>query len=175
MSVRTVRSGLPGAAKKTRTSTGFRPQRPQRCASTNSAMAAHAPTGRRAPLAKGSHPRNRLVGSFPISQSSHNGTPPEEKRRVTNIGANQPAVNCDSVLLELVNAALTGGDDIALPFVASHLRACERWFNDAQSGQPGCCGDSHHHPSRTGCSNTTIVQQFTDRPAIPATRFSADG
>lgn len=34
------RSGLSGAAKKTRTSTGFRPQRPQRCASTNSAMAA---------------------------------------------------------------------------------------------------------------------------------------
>ena len=31
-----------GAAKKTRTSTGFRPQRPQRCASTNSAMAARA-------------------------------------------------------------------------------------------------------------------------------------
>ena len=29
-----------GAAKKTRTSTGFTPQRPQRCASTNSAMAA---------------------------------------------------------------------------------------------------------------------------------------
>ena len=32
---------LCGAAKKTRTSTAFRPQRPQRCASTNSAMAAH--------------------------------------------------------------------------------------------------------------------------------------
>ena len=31
---------LVGAAKKTRTSTAFRPQRPQRCASTSSAMAA---------------------------------------------------------------------------------------------------------------------------------------
>ena len=30
-----------GAAEKTRTSTGFTPQRPQRCASTNSATAAH--------------------------------------------------------------------------------------------------------------------------------------
>ena len=30
-----------GAAEKTRTSTGLRPQRPQRCASTNSATAAH--------------------------------------------------------------------------------------------------------------------------------------
>ena len=29
-----------GAAEKTRTSTGFRPQRPQRCASTSSATAA---------------------------------------------------------------------------------------------------------------------------------------
>ncbi len=32
-----------GAVKKTRTSTGFRPQRPQRCASTNSAMTAKSP------------------------------------------------------------------------------------------------------------------------------------
>ena len=30
-----------GAAEKTRTSTGVTPQRPQRCASTNSATAAH--------------------------------------------------------------------------------------------------------------------------------------
>lgn len=34
-----------GAVKKTRTSTGFRPQRPQRCASTNSAMTAKSPGG----------------------------------------------------------------------------------------------------------------------------------
>ena len=33
--------GLSGAVEKTRTSTGFRPQRPQRCASTNSATTAH--------------------------------------------------------------------------------------------------------------------------------------
>jgi len=32
--------GLFGAVEKTRTSTGFRPQRPQRCASTNSATTA---------------------------------------------------------------------------------------------------------------------------------------
>ena len=51
---------LSGAAKKTRTSTGFRPQRPQRCASTNSAMAARASTGRRGPLAKPVGRRNRL-------------------------------------------------------------------------------------------------------------------
>jgi hypothetical protein len=51
---------LSGAVKKTRTSTAFRPQRPQRCASTNSAMTAHALTGRSAPLAKGSGWRNRL-------------------------------------------------------------------------------------------------------------------
>ena len=34
-------SGLSGAVEKTRTSTGFRPQRPQRCASTSSATTAH--------------------------------------------------------------------------------------------------------------------------------------
>ena len=33
--------GLTGAVEKTRTSTGFRPQRPQRCASTSSATTAH--------------------------------------------------------------------------------------------------------------------------------------
>ena len=48
-----------GAAKKTRTSTGFRPQRPQRCASTNSATTAKSLAarlrcqgGRSPPLAK---------------------------------------------------------------------------------------------------------------------------
>ena len=53
-------SGLPGAVEKTRTSTGFRPQRPQRCASTNSATTAKSvrfetiePGGRSGPLAKG--------------------------------------------------------------------------------------------------------------------------
>jgi hypothetical protein len=50
-----------GAVKKTRTSTGFRPQRPQRCASTNSAMTALALTGRSAPLAKGRCRRNRYI------------------------------------------------------------------------------------------------------------------
>ena len=34
-------SGLCGAVEKTRTSTAFRPQRPQRCASTSSATTAH--------------------------------------------------------------------------------------------------------------------------------------
>lgn len=49
-----------GAAEKTRTSTGFRPQRPQRCASTSSATAARntrradPAAGRRAPLASAS-------------------------------------------------------------------------------------------------------------------------
>ena len=71
-------------------------------------------------------------------------------------------INRDSGLCGLVNAALTGGDDIALPFVAGHFPACERWAGNAQSAQPGCYSDSHHHPSRTGCSNTAIVQQFTD-------------
>ena len=78
------------------------------------------------------------------------------------LGCIAAIINRDSALLELVNTALTGGDDIALPFVAGHFRACERRAGNAQSGQPGCRGDSHHHPSRAGYSNTTIVQQFTD-------------
>lgn len=53
-----------GAVEKTRTSTAFRPQRPQRCASTSSATTARANTagcpaaGRRVPLAKRIAPRN---------------------------------------------------------------------------------------------------------------------
>jgi hypothetical protein len=60
-------SGLSGAVEKTRTSTGFRPQRPQRCASTSSATTASStrarerrpPRGRWAPLAKRLHPCKR--------------------------------------------------------------------------------------------------------------------
>ena len=56
-----------GAVEKTRTSTGFRPQRPQRCASTSSATTASStrarekrpPRGRWAPLAKRLHPCKR--------------------------------------------------------------------------------------------------------------------
>ena len=55
-----------GAAKKTRTSTGFRPQRPQRCASTSSATTAKSTRaqerplrGRSAPLAKPPAPCKR--------------------------------------------------------------------------------------------------------------------
>src|SRR5215210_7133698 len=55
-----------GAVEKTRTSTGFRPQRPQRCASTSSATTAlmkrqhrcGAALGRARPLAKRSHTGN---------------------------------------------------------------------------------------------------------------------
>ena len=74
---------LIGAVEKTRTSTGFRPQRPQRCASTNSATTAKSSGcrlrpgwGRSAPLAKGiggckrrvASPRNKRQPGFqPIS------------------------------------------------------------------------------------------------------------
>ena len=56
-----------GAVEKTRTSTAFRPQRPQRCASTSSATTARQdpaarglPLARPAPLAAPSGPRNAL-------------------------------------------------------------------------------------------------------------------
>lgn len=59
---------MAGAVEKTRTSTGFHPQRPQRCASTNSATTAKSTEpflsrrgpvgGRSAPLAKGFAGRN---------------------------------------------------------------------------------------------------------------------
>ena len=68
-------SGLSGAVEKTRTSTGFRPQRPQRCASTNSATTAHRNRaqpfekrppcrGRGGPLAKDPAPRNNQAVFF---------------------------------------------------------------------------------------------------------------
>src|SRR3546814_8325549 len=56
--------GLFGAVEKTRTSTAFRPQRPQRCASTSSATTAHKrmpgkpASGRPVPLAKRIGQRN---------------------------------------------------------------------------------------------------------------------
>jgi hypothetical protein len=65
-----------GAVEKTRTSTAFRPQRPQRCASTNSATTAHrirgkavgqsTRRGRSGPLAKGPAGCNRDSGSHPF-------------------------------------------------------------------------------------------------------------
>src|SRR3546814_3532313 len=57
--------GLFGAVEKTRTSTAFRPQRPQRCASTSSATTAHKrlpgkpASGRPVPLAKRIGQRNQ--------------------------------------------------------------------------------------------------------------------
>ena len=64
-----------GAVEKTRTSTGFRPQRPQRCASTSSATTALVKCaalpvrrpGKARPLAKGLGPRNAAT-------RSHKGT-----------------------------------------------------------------------------------------------------
>ena len=166
---------LSGAAKKTRTSTGFRPQRPQRCASTNSAMAALAPTGRRAPLAKGVHPRNRLVGSFPVSQSSHYGTARLETGQRMQIRCNRPAVNRVSALCDVVNAALTGGDDIAAPLVARRCFAYERCPRNGKRRKP--CRRRHrdHHPGRSDHCNAGINRHHPNRPAIQATRFRADG
>src|SRR5207248_11570095 len=69
-----------GAVEKTRTSTAFRPQRPQRCASTSSATTARhkkgrldhaAGTGKARPVAKAPQGRNAArPGPDPI----HNGT-----------------------------------------------------------------------------------------------------
>ena len=53
--------GLSGAVKKTRTSTAFRPQRPQRCASTNSAMTARPDRQERA-LSTGYPPAQQPFG-----------------------------------------------------------------------------------------------------------------
>ena len=69
-----------GAVEKTRTSTGFRPQRPQRCASTSSATTAlvkkqrtdgGAALGRARPLAKHIHAGN---GDGRLLRSVHFGT-----------------------------------------------------------------------------------------------------
>jgi len=70
-----------GAVEKTRTSTGFRPQRPQRCASTNSATTAKSPGpglvsgGRSAPLAKASGGCKRclrgIVGKVSTAAAPH--------------------------------------------------------------------------------------------------------
>ena len=89
-------------------------------------MAALAPTGRRAPLAKGPSPRNRLVGSFPVSRSTHYGTAAMEKRQRPDIGGSRAIVNRVSGLCELVNGALTGGDDIAAAIIDRRRPGDER-------------------------------------------------
>ena len=72
-----------GAVEKTRTSTAFRPQRPQRCASTSSATTARhemsrlwdaAGTGKARPLAKAPRAAQWRIGA--VANSLHIGTIP---------------------------------------------------------------------------------------------------
>ena len=148
---------LSGAAKKTRTSTGFRPQRPQRCASTNSAMAARASTGRRAPLAKRSRTRNNLCS-----------TPCDGKSVAERHSLKNPA--CQSFvwgydkgfhplfhLRHMVKAAFTF--DGVCPF-ASAIGRDPRYGADAACAcESGWHGNGSDHSRRAGLRRTPCLRR----------------
>ena len=119
----TCPKGLSGAAKKTRTSTGFRPQRPQRCASTNSAMAARASTGRRGPLAKPVGRRNRLYRFRNARGIVANRHRVKLGRRLAVFPGNGAANYLHQLLPVLVNGSFTTGMFLTAALLAAPAAA----------------------------------------------------